>query len=148
MISRLSDIIALWYHLFLWYHVTCSASWCWLGEQLARRSASSCLAAANELLQGEAPHCQWAWSQSLTRTAQVGHLVMASFSQVHSQSVSQESRIWARAVRSPGRALSDWQQSQLYYGSCRRNHELVHVTAQALIIVILSHTVPLPKDLI
>jgi hypothetical protein len=45
------------------------------------------LTAANELLQVEAPHWQWAWSQSLTRTAQVGHLVMASLSQVHSQSV-------------------------------------------------------------
>jgi hypothetical protein len=38
-------------------------------------------------VQVEAPHWQWAWRQSLTRTAQVGHLIMASFSQGHSQSV-------------------------------------------------------------
>ncbi len=83
----LPEIIALWYHLFLWYHVTCLVSWCWLGTPLARGSASSCLAAANELIQVEAPHWQWAWSQSLTSTAQVGQLVMASLSQVHRQSV-------------------------------------------------------------
>ncbi len=65
-------------------------------------------------VQVEAPHWQWAWCQCLTRTAQVGHLVMASFSQVHNQSVRSTGR-----VRSQGReSLSNWQQSQLYHGSC------------------------------
>ncbi len=49
MILRTSDIIALWYHLLLWYHVTCTVSWCWLGAPLARSSAFSGLAAANKL---------------------------------------------------------------------------------------------------
>ncbi len=38
-------------------------------------------------VQVEAPHWQWACSPSLPKTAKVGHLVIASFSQVHSQSV-------------------------------------------------------------
>jgi hypothetical protein len=49
MISRTSNIIALWYHLLLRYHVTCTVSWCWLGAPPARSSSSSSLAAANEL---------------------------------------------------------------------------------------------------
>ncbi len=151
-------------------------SWCRLGAPLARSSASSYLEAANKLHQVEAPHWQWAWSQSFTSTAQVGHLVMASVSQVHSQSVRSlggggrvvrlDHQPWrvgarrgpgrslccpgdlaagssaaqrgctilaaARAVRSQGRALSDW------LSAC-------HCTM--LLIVSLPHTTPLQKCL-
>ena len=65
-------------------------------------------------VQVEAPHWQWAWRQSLTRTAQVGHLIMASFS--HSQSVrspgpgqgSQESGpdTWSHSVTGRRAAVS------------------------------------------
>ena len=65
-------------------------------------------------VQVEAPHWQWACSLSLTRTAQVGHIVIASFSQVDSQSVKQaQSGLGAGHLQS----LSDWQQPQLYQGS-------------------------------
>ncbi len=138
VISRLSDIIALWYHLFLWYHVTCAASWCsedrerlgphgvllrqsltqsrarslvpraaswsewWVSWQLLLKLPLQ-LETSQSQVQVEAPHWQWAWSQSHTRTAQV---VMASFSQGHSQSVrspgqgSQESGLdtWSHSV--------------------------------------------------
>ncbi len=51
MISRTSDIIALWYHLFLLHHVTWAASWCCLGAPRARSSASSSLIPDMDLFQ-------------------------------------------------------------------------------------------------
>ncbi len=113
MVSRSSGIIACQYHLFLWYHVTCAASWCWLGEPLARSSASSCLTAANELRTGVQLN-----SDELDPAhglVAVDAALIASFSQVHWHSQS---------VRGPGQpgqgsheSLSDWQQPQLYHGS-------------------------------
>ncbi len=39
LISRTTDISAIWYHLFIWYHVICAVRLCWLGAPQARSSA-------------------------------------------------------------------------------------------------------------
>jgi hypothetical protein len=82
-------------------------------------------------VQVEAPHWQWAWRQSLTRTAQVGHLIMASFSQGHSQSVrgpgqgSQESGpdTWSHSVTGSSLSIIMAVASHASMSSCTSLHE-------------------------
>jgi hypothetical protein len=144
MISWLSDIIALWYHLFLWYHVTCAGDVCWL--LLLKLPLQ--LETSPSQVQVEAPHWQWAWSQCLVRTAQVGHLVMASFSQVHSQSVRSPGQ--PEGSQESGQGVTQWLAAfSALSWQLSRKHELaiVHLTAWELLIVTLPHTALLQKYL-
>ena len=108
LVSKTSDISAIWYHLFIWYHFTCAARWYGSGAPQApprpaspppgtgagcsaerrqtwsrARTCCSVVSPCNLKLQVqvdvEAPRWQWAWSLGLTCAAQVGHLAIASF---------------------------------------------------------------------
>jgi hypothetical protein len=147
MISRTFDIIALWYHLFRWYHVTCAANWCWLGGQQTRDccpaelrwtwssawtccsgcctsselagscSSSSSLCNLKLQVQVEAPHWQCQWAWSLNMC-----LSLTCTAQVGHLVIALGSQVWSVSQTGVSarhlESLSDWQQPQGYNGSC------------------------------
>ncbi len=100
---------------------TCCSRLCTSSLSELAGSCSSSWLCCNLKLQFKLKHhtgtvWQWAWSLSLTDTAQVGHLVIASWSVRSPGPGSQESwqGNWSHSV-----SLSDWQQqAQLHHGSC------------------------------